>query len=55
VQKADYESFVPFAHLKHHLSNSVRIGFFDAQDAENNFTWPFDTFKLRFIDFKDVF
>jgi hypothetical protein len=42
---------VPFASLKHHLSEFVQVAFFDAQDAENDFAWPFDTLKHRFIDF----
>jgi hypothetical protein len=55
VQKADYEFLVSFAYLNHFLSNLSHVAFFDAQDAENEFIWPFDIFKHRFIDFtKDV-
>jgi hypothetical protein len=47
---------VPFASLKHHLTNLVQAAFFDAQDAENEFALVFNTLKHLFIDFtKDVF
>jgi hypothetical protein len=32
----------------------VQVAFFDAQDAENEFAWPFDTMKHSFIDFIKV-
>jgi hypothetical protein len=32
----------------------VKIGFMDTRDAENDFAWPSDTFKHRFIDFTKV-
>jgi hypothetical protein len=38
VQKAYYEFSGPFAYLKHHLIDFVRVGFVDALDAENDFT-----------------
>jgi hypothetical protein len=41
VQKAYYFSG-PFIYLKHHLSEFVKIGFFDTEDAENDFAWPSD-------------
>jgi hypothetical protein len=44
----------PFAYLKHHLSDFVQVAFFDARNAENNFTWPLDTFEHRFIDITKV-
>jgi hypothetical protein len=31
-----------------------QIAFLDAQDAENEFVWPFDTLEHRFIDFTIV-
>jgi hypothetical protein len=30
----------------------IQVAFFDAQDAQNEFLWLFDTLKQRFIDFK---
>jgi hypothetical protein len=44
----------PFAYLKHHLSNFVRLAFFDAQDVENEFAWTFHTLNHRLIDFNKV-
>jgi hypothetical protein len=29
--------------------------FFEAQDAKNEFAWPFDNLKFRYIDFTKVF
>jgi hypothetical protein len=37
VQKTDYALLGPFAYLKHHLSDMVKIAFFDSRDAENDF------------------
>jgi hypothetical protein len=54
VQKADYRVSGPFAYLKHHLSDSVQVAFFDAQDPENEFLCHFDPLKHRFIDFTQV-
>jgi hypothetical protein len=45
---------VTFAYLKFHLSEFVQGTFIDAQDAENEFAWPFDPLKHRFIDFTIV-
>jgi hypothetical protein len=45
---------VPFAYSKHQLSESVQVAFLDAQDAENELAWPFDSVKHRFIDFTKV-
>jgi hypothetical protein len=42
------------AYLKHHLSDFFQVAFFNAQDAENEFVWPLDTLKHRFIDFTKV-
>jgi hypothetical protein len=56
VQKADYVFSGPFAYLKHHLNDFTQVAFLDAQDAENEFTWPLDTLNYRFIDLtEDVF
>jgi hypothetical protein len=33
----------PFEFLKHHLCDFVQVAFFDPQDAELDFTWPFNT------------
>jgi hypothetical protein len=54
LQKEDYEFQVPFAYLKHHLSDFVQVSFFDAKDAENEFAWLFDAMKYRFIEFTKV-
>jgi hypothetical protein len=40
--------------MKHHLSDFVQVAFFDALDAENDFAWPFDTSKYRFIELTKV-
>jgi hypothetical protein len=40
--------------LKHNLSDFLEIAIFDAQDAEYDFAWPFDTLNHRFIDFTKV-
>jgi hypothetical protein len=46
----------PFASLKHHLTNLIQAAFFDAQNAENEFAFVFNTLKHLFIDFtKDDF
>jgi hypothetical protein len=37
--------------MKHHFRDLVQVAFLDAQDAENEFAWPFITWKHRFIDF----
>jgi hypothetical protein len=37
-----------------HLSDFVKVAFYDALDAEYDFTWPFNTMKYRFIDFTKV-
>jgi hypothetical protein len=44
----------PFASLNHHLSHFDKFAFSDAQDEENDFAWPFDTLKHRFIEFTTV-
>jgi hypothetical protein len=36
--------------FKHHFREFVQFAFLDAQDTENLFAWPFDTF----IDFTNV-
>jgi hypothetical protein len=36
------------------LLKQLRVVFFDAQYAENEFAWPFDTLKHQFIDFSKV-
>jgi hypothetical protein len=54
VQKTDYDFSGPFAYLKRHLSYFVKIAFFDARVAENDFAWHFDSLKHRFIDFTKV-
>jgi hypothetical protein len=51
---ADYEFSGPFFYLKHHLSNFLQLALFDAKEAENVFSWPFDTVKYRYIDFSKV-
>jgi hypothetical protein len=48
-------SQAPFASLNHHLSDIDIFGFSNAQDEENDFAWPFDTLKHRFIDFTSFF
>jgi hypothetical protein len=55
VQKTDYEFSWPFAYLKHHLSDFVKIAFFDIRDAENGFAWHFNTMKHGFHFTKVVF
>jgi hypothetical protein len=35
-------------------SDFVTIAFFDAQDSELDFTWPFNSLKKHFIDFTKV-
>jgi hypothetical protein len=40
--------------LKNHYRKFVQVAFLDAEDAENDFAWFFDTFKYRFIDFTKV-
>jgi hypothetical protein len=54
VQKADYEFSGPFAYLKHHIRNFVKVAFLDAQGAENDFARPFVTLKHRFVNFTKV-
>jgi hypothetical protein len=54
TSRRHYDFLGPFAYLKHHLSDFVKIAFFDARDAENDFEWHFDTLKHRFIDFTKV-
>jgi hypothetical protein len=54
VRKADYDFSGPFAYLKHHICDFVKIAFFNAQNEENAFEWPFDIMKHRFIDFTEV-
>jgi hypothetical protein len=54
VQKADFEFSGQFSYLKRHLSDFMKVTFFDSGDAENEFAWPFDTLKHRFIDFTEV-
>jgi hypothetical protein len=44
----------PFAYFKHHLSDLEQFANFDAQDAENEFPWPFEALKHHFVDFKKV-
>jgi hypothetical protein len=34
--------------------NITQVALFNAQDAENEFGWPFDTSKYRFIDILKV-
>jgi hypothetical protein len=46
---ANYEG-----HLIHLFSDFVQIGFFNAQNAENAFEWPFDILKNRFMDITEV-
>jgi hypothetical protein len=36
------------------LSEFVKVAFFDAHDAENDFAWLFETLKHCFIDFTKV-
>jgi hypothetical protein len=40
--------------LKNHLSDFVHVAFFDAQNADNEFTWPFETLKHLFIDLTKI-
>jgi hypothetical protein len=40
--------------LKHLLIDSVQVAFLDAQEAKNEFAWPFDTLKHRFVDFTKI-
>jgi hypothetical protein len=40
--------------LKQYFHIFVQFAFLDAQIAENDFAWPFDILKIRFIDFKKV-
>jgi hypothetical protein len=40
--------------LKHHLNDFTQVAFFDAQGAENEFVWHYDTLKYRFIKFTKV-
>jgi hypothetical protein len=40
--------------LKHRFREFVQVSFLEAQDAENDFAWPFDTLKHRFIDINKV-
>jgi hypothetical protein len=44
----------PFDILTHHFCGFVQAALLDAQDAENEFAWPFDTLKHRFIEFTKV-
>jgi hypothetical protein len=39
-QEADYEFSGPFAYLKLHLSEFVKVALFDAQKAENDIALP---------------
>jgi hypothetical protein len=39
---------------KHHLSDFVKVAFYDALDAEYDYIWPYNTMKYRFIDFSKV-
>jgi hypothetical protein len=45
----------PFAYLKHNFSEFIQVAFLVAQDAENEFVWPFDTLKHRFIVLTSLF
>jgi hypothetical protein len=40
--------------LKYHLSDIVQVALFDAQEAQNEFAWLFDTLIHRFIVFNTV-
>jgi hypothetical protein len=40
--------------LKHHLSDFVKVAFYDALNTENDFKWPFNAMKHRFIVFYKV-
>jgi hypothetical protein len=34
----------------HHLSDFVQVVFFNVQEAQNEYAWPFDTMQHRFVD-----
>jgi hypothetical protein len=51
---ANYDFSGLISYLKNHLRESVKVVFFDAQDAEYDFARPFDTLKYRFIDITKV-
>jgi hypothetical protein len=53
-QKPDYEFQVPFAYLEQFLSDFVKVAFFDALGAVNEFACHFDAKKYRFIVFTKV-
>jgi hypothetical protein len=57
LKSPDVRSLIFWANrlLKHHLSDFVQVDLFDAQDAENEFAWHFDTLKYRFIDITSLF
>jgi hypothetical protein len=55
VQKADFEFSGPVASLKHLLIDFVQFASFDAQDAENEIEWPFDTLKDLHIEFISLY
>jgi hypothetical protein len=40
--------------FKLYVSNSSEVGFFDAQDAENEFEWTLEILNHRFIDLTKV-
>jgi hypothetical protein len=52
---ADYELQGPFTYLEHHLHDFDQFAIFDAQDIENDFAIPYDTFKHHFDFTKVVF
>jgi hypothetical protein len=50
VQKTDYEFSGPFAYLKYYLNYFVQVALVKIQNAKNEYVWPFDALKNRFID-----
>jgi hypothetical protein len=40
--------------MKHNFRDFVQVAFLDAQEAENDFAWPFDILNHRFIDLTKI-
>jgi hypothetical protein len=54
VLKTNYEFSGPFAYLKQTFRDLVQLAFFNTQNVENMFQWPFDIIDRRLIVMKKV-